>query len=48
VTGDSADDVLAADRFGGQGGLVRSGWANDPGEVKRAVPYTWFVAESFS
>lgn len=48
VIGDSADDMLAAYRFGGQGCLVRSGWADDPGEVKRAVPYTSFVAGSFS
>jgi D-glycero-D-manno-heptose 1,7-bisphosphate phosphatase len=48
VIGDSADDVLAACRFGGPGCLVRSGWAKDPGEVKGAVPYTWFVAESLS
>lgn len=47
VIGDSADDVRAAQRFGGQGCLVRTGWADDPGEVKRAAPYAAFVAESF-
>jgi D-glycero-D-manno-heptose 1,7-bisphosphate phosphatase len=46
VIGDSADDVSAASRFGGQGCLVRTGWADDPGELKRAAPYTSFVAES--
>ena len=46
VIGDSADDVWAAYRFGGQGCLVRSGWADGPGEVKRAAPYASFVAES--
>jgi histidinol phosphatase-like enzyme len=39
-------DVSAASRFGGQGCLVRTGWADDPGELKRAAPYTSFVAES--
>jgi D-glycero-D-manno-heptose 1,7-bisphosphate phosphatase len=48
VIGDSADDMVAAHRFGGQSCLVRSGWANDPDEVKRAVPNTSFVAQSFS
>ncbi len=48
VIGDSADDVWAAYRFGGQGCLVRSGWADEPGEVKRAAPYASFVAESLS
>jgi D-glycero-D-manno-heptose 1,7-bisphosphate phosphatase len=48
VIGDSADDVLAAQRFGGQGCLVRTGWADDPGEVKRAAPYASFVSESLS
>jgi len=48
VIGDSAEDVWAAYRFGGQGCLVRTGWADDPSEVKRAAPYASFVAESLS
>jgi histidinol-phosphate phosphatase family protein len=48
VIGDSADDVCAAYRFGGQGCLVRTGWAEDPGEAQRAAPYASFVGESFS
>jgi D-glycero-D-manno-heptose 1,7-bisphosphate phosphatase len=48
AVGDSADDVFAACRFGGQGCLVRTGWAEDPGEVKRAAPYASFVGESLS
>jgi D-glycero-D-manno-heptose 1,7-bisphosphate phosphatase len=48
VIGDSADDVCAAYRFGGQGCLVRTGWAQNPVEVERAAPYASFVAESLS
>jgi|SRR5437868_4380449 len=47
VIGDSADDMVAALRFGGLGCLVRTGWANDPNELKRAAPHASFMAESF-
>jgi phosphoglycolate phosphatase-like HAD superfamily hydrolase len=46
VIGDSAADVCAAYRFGGQGCLVRTGWARNPAEVERAAPYASFVADS--
>ena len=46
VIGDSADDVRAAQQFGGNGCLVRTGWAEDPRIVERAVPYASYVAES--
>ena len=46
VIGDSAEDVCAAHRFGGQGCLVRTGWAENPDVMERAAPYTSFVAES--
>jgi D-glycero-D-manno-heptose 1,7-bisphosphate phosphatase len=48
VIGDSADDVCAARRFGGQGCLVRTGWAESPLVVERAAPYASFVAASLS
>lgn len=46
VIGDSMEDVYAARQFGGQGCLVRTGWAEDPAVVERAVPYAAFTAES--
>jgi len=46
VIGDSADDVHAAHRFGGQGCLVQTGWASDPREVERAGRSASFVAIS--
>jgi len=46
VIGDSVEDVCAACRFGGQGCLVRTGWAEDPAVVERAAPYAAFIAES--
>lgn len=48
VIGDSEEDVRAAHQFGGQGCLVRTGWAEDPVVVERAVPYASFVAKSLS
>ena len=48
VIGDSADDVRAAHQFGGQGCLVRTGWALDPDVVKHAAPYASFVAASLT
>jgi D-glycero-D-manno-heptose 1,7-bisphosphate phosphatase len=48
VIGDSADDMCAAYRFGGQGCLVRTGWAENPAEVERAAPCASFVATSLS
>lgn len=46
VIGDSVEDVCAAKQFGGQGCLVRTGWAKDIAVVERALPYSSFVAES--
>ncbi|MGA8090350.1 MAG: HAD-IIIA family hydrolase [Terracidiphilus sp.] len=46
VIGDSMEDVRAARQFGGQGCLVRTGWAENPAVVERATPYGPFVAES--
>jgi D-glycero-D-manno-heptose 1,7-bisphosphate phosphatase len=46
VIGDSVEDVSAAKRFGGQGCLVRTGWAKDTSVVERALPHSSFVAES--
>jgi D-glycero-D-manno-heptose 1,7-bisphosphate phosphatase len=46
VIGDSVEDVCAARQFGGQGALVRTGWAADPAVVERASPYNPYVAES--
>jgi len=46
VVGDSPEDVCAARRFGGQGCLVRTGWAEDPAVVERALPYSSFIAAS--
>ena len=46
VVGDSPEDVCAAWRFGGQGCLVRTGWAEDPSVVERALPYSPFIAGS--
>jgi D-glycero-D-manno-heptose 1,7-bisphosphate phosphatase len=46
VIGDSVEDVCAAKRFGGQGCLVRTGWAKDVAVVERALPYSSFIAES--
>lgn len=48
VIGDSAEDVHAAHQFGGQGCLVRTGWAEHPVVVERAAPYASFVAKSLS
>ena len=48
VIGDSTEDVLAARHFGGQGCLVRTGWAEDPAVVNRAMPYSAHVAESLA
>ena len=48
VIGDSAEDVQAAHQFGGQGCLVRTGWADDPDVVKRAAPCASFVAASLN
>ena len=48
VIGDSPEDVLAAHKFGGQGCLVRTGWAEDPVVVERAAPYASFVGDSLS
>lgn len=46
VIGDSVEDVCAARGFGGQGCLVRTGWANDPAVVERAATCSSFVADS--
>jgi D-glycero-D-manno-heptose 1,7-bisphosphate phosphatase len=48
VIGDSAFDVCAAHRFGGQGCLVKTGWATSQieAEVERAAPYAAYIAES--
>jgi len=46
VIGDSVEDVCAARQFGGQGCLVRTGWAENPTVVERAAPYCSFVAGS--
>lgn len=46
VIGDSVEDVCAARQFGGQGCLVRTGWAENPAVVECAAPYRPFVAES--
>ena len=46
VIGDSAEDVRAAHRFGGNGCLVRTGWAEDPRVIETAAPYASYVAES--
>ena len=46
VIGDSPEDVLAANKFGGQGCLVRTGWSKDPTIVERALPYCAFIADS--
>ena len=46
VVGDSAADMEAASRFGGQGCLVRTGWGADDGELERATPYLNCVAQS--
>ena len=48
VIGDSPEDVLAAHNFGGQGCMVRTGWAVDPSVVERAAPYASFVGDSLS
>jgi len=48
VIGDSVEDVRAARHFGGQGCLVRTGWAKDIAVVERALPYSSFVAESLA
>lgn len=48
VIGDSTEDVLAARHFGGQGCLVRTGWAEDPAVVERAAPYSAYVTESLA
>lgn len=48
VIGDSASDVEAACRFGGRGCLVRTGWAADEEEMKRAVPYASHIAQSIT
>ena len=48
VIGDTADDVEAAKRFGGQGCLVKTGWAAQPSEVERAAPYAAFMANTFT
>ena len=48
VIGDSQDDVLAARQFGGQGCLVRTGWAEDPAVVDSTAPYSAYVAESLA
>ena len=37
VIGDSAEDVRAARRFGGNGCLVRTGWAEDPCVIETAA-----------
>ena len=46
VIGDSAEDVRAARQFGGQGCLVRTGWAENPTVAELAAPYAGFIAES--
>lgn len=46
LIGDSVEDVCAAYRFGGQGCLVRTGWAENPVVAERAAPYACFVAET--
>jgi D-glycero-D-manno-heptose 1,7-bisphosphate phosphatase len=48
VIGDSVEDVCAAKCFGGQGCLVRTGWAADIAIVERALPYRPFIAESLA
>ena len=44
VIGDSADDMEAAERFGGVGCLVRTGWAQEQVHLDRARPHAAFVA----
>lgn len=46
VIGDTAEDVCAANRFGGQGCLVRTGWAAIQPEAERAALYASYVASS--
>ena len=46
VIGDTAADMEAAFRSGGQGCLVRTGWGADSREVERAVPYTVHAADA--
>jgi D-glycero-D-manno-heptose 1,7-bisphosphate phosphatase len=46
VVGDSAADVEAGWRFGGQGCLVRTGWGANEREVQRATPFAAHVAQS--
>ena len=46
VVGDSAADVEAASRFGGQGCLVRTAYSADDAELERATPYVKYVAHS--
>jgi D-glycero-D-manno-heptose 1,7-bisphosphate phosphatase len=48
VIGDTAEDVLAARSFGGQGCMVRTGWAEDPIVVSRAAPFASYVASSLN
>jgi D-glycero-D-manno-heptose 1,7-bisphosphate phosphatase len=46
VIGDSVEDVRAARQFGGRGCLVRTGWAENPAVVEKAIPYAAVIAES--
>ncbi len=43
VIGDTAADMEAAQRLGGIGCMVRTGFGQDDGEVARASPFTSFV-----
>ena len=48
VIGDSARDIEAATRFGGEAVLVRTGWAQSDDEVSRASPCASHVAAALS
>jgi D-glycero-D-manno-heptose 1,7-bisphosphate phosphatase len=46
--GDTAADVRAAFHFGGQGCLVRTGWAASDSVAEEAAPYAAYVADSLA
>jgi D-glycero-D-manno-heptose 1,7-bisphosphate phosphatase len=48
VVGDSAADMEAAERIGGVGCLVRTGWGTDEAELARARSYTTYVGQSLA
>ena len=48
VIGDSAADMEAAERFGGVGCLVRTGWAEAEDEFIKARPHAKYVANTLA